>query len=244
MHSLTTLALTPLLLLGLAACGDSGDDGDEKGGKDSSSYEKTSAEQIRKDVATAMQGLDTVHLAGSIVDDEDGEITMDVSVSKAGDCTGTMGIEGKGSFELLAVDGVSYFKADEEFWTSQAGADAAPMIMGVVGDKWATDSTDPDGFGELCDLDSLLEEMNGDDDTKDGEVVGTGEIDGVDTVELSFTSDDGNPGVMHVAADEPHYAMKFDVEKEGAVTFSDFNEEIEVAKPAESEIFDLSTLGG
>jgi hypothetical protein len=240
-RSLTSLALAPVFLLSFAACGDSDEEGG--GGGDAESYADTSVDQIQKDVEAAMNELESVHLSGSIIDEEDGEITMDVTVSRDGDCTGTMALDGKGSFEILAVDGVSYFKADEEFWTSQAGEDAAPMLMGAIGDKWATDSSDPEGFGELCDLDQLLDEMNDDEDDGDAEVKGTGEVDGRETVEVSFTSDDGNPGTMHIAADEPHYVVKFDVPTEGAVTFSEFDEDVEVEKPAEDEVFDLSQLG-
>lgn len=243
MRSLTWLAVAPVLVLGFAACGDDSDGGGKEG-KGSSDYAKTSVDQIQKDAATAMKGLDTVHLAGSIIDEKDGEIQADVTVSRAGDCTGTLALEGKGSVELLAVDGATYFKADKEFWSSQAGGDAANVIMGAVGDKWATDSTDRSGLEELCDLDNLLDQINKDDDIKGARVKGESEVDGMDTVEVAFTSDDGNPGSVHIAADDPHYIVKFDVPKEGTVTFSDFDEKLDVQKPKESEVFDLSTLGG
>ncbi|WP_028654544.1 hypothetical protein [Nocardioides sp. J54] len=242
-----SLAVLPLLALGLAACGDddSGSDGGGSGTGSSSTrdYRDTPIDEIGEDVEEAMDSLETVHLAGNFIDDEGQKILMDVTVSRSGDCEGSMTIEGVGSMEIISVGGASYFKADDAFWQSQGG-DQASVITGLIGDKWTTDSTDPEGFAELCDLDELLSELSSDDVAGDGsKVTGTQDVGGKETVTVSFTSDDGNAGTAYVAADDPHYLLRMDVREEGAMGFSRFDEPLDVQKPADAEIFDLASLG-
>lgn len=248
MRPALSIALLPLLALGLAACGEDDSKGsdatDDKSTESSQSanYEDTPIDQIGEDVEKAMDALETVHLAGNIIDDEGQKILMDVTVSRGGDCEGSMQIEGVGSMEILGVEGVSYFKADEAFWKSQGG-EQATAILDVIGDKWTTDSTDPEGFAELCDLDELLSDLNSDDVAgDDSKVTGTQEVSGKEAVTISFSSDDGNQGTAYVAAEDPHYFLRFDVPEEGAMGFSRFDEPLDVQKPAPSEIFDLSKL--
>ncbi|QSR28382.1 hypothetical protein CFH99_22415 [Nocardioides aromaticivorans] len=249
MRPALSIALLPLLALGLAACGDDDSKGSDSAGDDKSSgssqtsnYEDTPVDQIGEDVEAAMKALETVHLAGNIVDDEGQKILMDVTVSRGGDCEGTMQIEGVGSMDIIAVEGVSYFKADDAFWKSQGGEQAS-VITGLIGDKWTTDSSDPEGFAELCDLDELLSDLNSDDIAgDDSKVTGTQDVSGKETVTIAFTSDDGNQGTAYVAAEDPHYFVRFDVPEEGAMGFSRFDEPLEVEKPAAGEIFDLAKL--
>ncbi len=250
MRPALSIALLPLLALGLAACGEddtkgsdsTSDDTSSESSQSSSSYEDTPLDQIGDDVEKAMDSLQTVHLSGNIVDDEGQKILMDVTVSRGGDCEGSMQIQHVGSMEIIGVEGVSYFKADEAFWKSQGG-EQATVILGLIGDKWTTDSSDPEGFAELCDLDELLSELNSDDvSADDSEVTGTEEVSGKEAVTISFTSDDGNKGTAYVSAEDPHYFLRFDVPEEGAMLFSRFDEPLEVQKPAASEIFDLAKL--
>lgn len=249
MRPALSIALLPLLALGLAACGeddskgsDATDDKSTESSETGGSYEDTPVDQIGEDVEKAMDALETVHLAGNIVDDEGQKILMDVTVSRAGECEGSMQIEGVGSMEILAIEGVSYFKADDAFWKSQGGEQAS-AVTALIGDKWTTDSTDPEGFAELCDLDELLSDLNSDDVAgDDSKVTGTQQVSGKEAVTISFSSEDGNQGTAYVSAEDPHYFLRFDVPEEGAMGFSRFDEPLDVQKPAASEIFDLAEL--
>ena len=227
------LALALSTTLVLAACGDDSDSSDA-----AEEYADTSVDQVLDDVDEAMGELDSVRLSGEMV--EDGEtLTMDVLISKSGECQGSVGMEDGGSFELMQVDGVSYFKPDQEFWEAQAGS-SAERLMDLAGDKWVTNSGDPSGFGELCDLDNFLESLETKPD--DAEIDGTEEIDGTDTVRLSFKSEEGNEGVAFITGEDPHRILRFDVEEEGQVDFTDFNEELSVETPAAEDTFDLASL--
>lgn len=241
MRSALSILAVPVLALGLSACGDDDTKASDSSKDDAKSYSDSSIDTIADDVDKAMKGLEAVHLSGN-VDDDGRTILMDVTVSK-GDCEGHLEIKGQGSMDIISVDGASYFKADDAFWKSQAGEQAS-MITGMIGDKWATDSTDDEGFAELCDLDKLLSDMDSGDVTDDNsKVTGTEKVNGVDTVSVSFTSDDGNPGTAYVAATDPHYFVRIDVPKEGSMTFSDFDKPLDVQKPADDEVVDLGTLG-
>ena len=147
MFSGRVLATFPLALLTLAACGDSGEEPEE-----ARPSAESSLDQISEDAETAMREAGSFRVTGT--DTRDGDrLSVDLRISGE-ECRGTIGIAGEGSFRLIHVGGVSYFKADEEFWTSQAGDRAsARAAMEMIGDRWAFDSTDPNGFGELCDVD-------------------------------------------------------------------------------------------
>lgn len=227
------LVLALSTTLALAACGDDSDSGNA-----AEEYAETSVEQVLEDAEEAMSELESVRLSGEIVEDG-GTLDMDVLISTSGDCEGSVGMEGGGSFELMQVDGVSYFKPDQEFWEAQAGS-SAERLMDLAGDKWVTNSADPSGFGELCDLDSFLESLEA--EPEDAEIDGTEEIDGTDAVRLTFTSEDGNDGVAFIAGEDPHRILRFDVDGEGQVDFTDFDEELSVEEPAAEDTFDLASL--
>lgn len=223
------LALAMSAVLTLSACG--------------SSYEDTDVDQIQKDVGEAMTGLKSFRLQGSIVDDEQ-NIDLDLALAESGDCEGSMSIKDVGSFELLVADGESFFKADEEFWTSQGGAQGA-QIAEMVGDKWVVASGGMQEMASVCDFEEFVGEFDDEGDSGDlQEVTGTSEIDGEDVVEVSFKSDDGNDGTASVLSSDPHYVVKMEVDKEGEMTFSEFDEPVEPEAPSGDEVVDLSQLGG
>ncbi len=226
-----SVALTATLVL--AGCG--GDDSDSNAAEE---YAESSSETIAEDLIEAMGDVESVRMAGTVT--EDGEdLELDVEVNTDGECEGTIGVNGQGTIELLHLDGVSYFKADEEFWRAQAG-DAADQLMSLAGDNWVTNSSDPNGFGELCDFDNFVDALEGDDTF---EVEGVEEIDGEEAVKLSFESDDGNEGVAYIAGDDPHRILRFDVPDEGRIDFTEYDDDFSVEKPDADEIVDLADLG-
>ncbi|NHA01324.1 hypothetical protein G5V59_19765 [Nocardioides sp. W3-2-3] len=240
MFSARTLALVPLVLLGLTACGDGEDAADTGSGAEPKAYADTSVKQIGKDVEAAMKDLTSVHLKGRIVDDGEA-IVMDVSISTSGDCVGSMKIPGTGSFRLIAVDGVSYFKADEAFWRSQAGGDADAAMKPdrrPVGHRLLRHR----GLrrGSATSTASWASLKSDDVSGKGSKVTGTKKVAGKDAVGVSFTSDDGNPGVAWVASSDPHYFLRWDVKKEGAVTLSQFDVPVNAKRPAASDTVDLA----
>ena len=225
-----TTAITTAIAAALTGCGD--DDGG-----DSSAFAEESATDIVEAAKTAMGELESVHLEGEITTDGS-TITMDLSPSTSGNCEGSVSIDG-GGLEVLQVDGDSWFKADAAFWQQQA-PDQADQIIAAVGDKWVIDAEGQ--FTSFCDLQSFLDEIIEDDDDSDTfEKDGTDEVDGEEAVKIT-----GDDSTAYIATDEPHYILKLEgsgEEDEGAMTFSAFDEEIDVEAPAEDDTIDLAQLG-
>lgn len=218
----------------LTACG--GDDG--SGGD----FESQSADKIVERAKKDMEGLDSVRVAGSVSTGGQ-EIELDMQLNTDADCTGTLGFGG-GTTELLGTGGSVWMKPDEAFWTSFAG-DNAEKVMSLVADKWVVVPDGEDGFAELCDLDELLDELiTGDDDTSYSKT-GDDEIDGEKVLAIESKDDDGT-STGYVLVDEPHYLVKVEKtegDEPGAVTFSDFDESVDVQAPSDSEVVDLNSLG-
>lgn len=224
------LAATGVLVL-LAGCG--------------SSFADESAADIEKASTTDMKELSSLHMQGEITNQEE-EITLDLSLTDEGNCTGTVGVQG-GTAEIISLDGESWFKADDAFWEASAG-EAAPEIIEVVGDKWVVQPEGSGSFDAFCDLDTLLEELGTDEDKADSEKQDdTEEIDGQEAVVLETETDEGDPLTVWVAVDEPHYILQLEVtegDEPGTVNFSEFDEEVDVEAPAEEDTIDLSELQG
>lgn len=218
----------------LTACG-GGDDFADKPGKDIAAASKK-----------AMGDLESMRVAGTITTGGQ-DIAIDLQVSSGGDCKGSLGIGG-GKTELLGADGKTWMKPDEAFWSSFAG-DSADQVMSVVGDKWVVMPSSADSFNQFCDLDQLIEQMLKDDDESDKStytVKDTSEIDGQKVVAVDNKSDDGN-STGYVKVDSPHYLVKIEKtggDSNGSVTFSEFNDDVDVDAPGDDEVIDLDSLGG
>ena len=206
-------------------------------------YADESAETITGDAEKEMKALSSVSMNGELTNDGQ-KLSLDMSVTTSGDCEGTIGLD-QGTAQLLSVDGQSWMKPDEGFWQSFAG-DQAAAVMQAVGDRWVVMPEEEGGFTDLCDLDSLLEEM-GEDDGDKMEVGETEDVDGQEAVMIDTESDEGDPLTVWVAVDDPHYVLKMQVtegDEPGTITFSDFDEELDVEAPSADEAVDLNQLGG
>ena len=227
----------------LTACGgsDGGDEGGDDGGD--SSFADESVDTIVEEATKAMQALDSLQLAGELTSDGQ-KISLDMTVTTDGDCEGTIGLA-EGQAELVSVGGESWFKPDEAFWRSFAGPQA-DQIIGVVGSNWVLLPPEESGFTELCDLDELLDELDRDDDNKLTKA-GTEEIDGQETViiEGESTEDADNITQAWVATEGEHYILQVggSGEDEGTISFSGFNEDVDIQAPPDDEVVDLSQAG-
>ncbi len=226
-NRLAAYAIGIAVAAAMTGCG--GDDGDASGFADEPTEDIVAAAQ------KAMGDLESVHLAGEVTT-EGNTITMDMSLSTTGDCEGELSIDG-GALEVLQVGGTGWFKADDAFWEGQA-ADQADRIIAAAGDKWVVDSGTQ--FTSFCDLDGFLEEIVSSDDDEEYEKDGTEDVDGAEAVKIT-----GGDSTAFIAADDPHYILKLagSGDGEGEITFSEFDEDIEVEAPADDEVVSLDQLG-
>lgn len=216
----------------LAACGD-----DDEGG-----FADQDPEEITAEVEADMKALSSVRMTGELVTDGE-RMSIDMAVSTAGDCEGTIGQDGAEA-EIISVDGSSYMKPDAAFWELFAGEQAS-MLVEIVGDRWVAVPGEQGDFSEFCNLDQLLDEVGGEDDPRDVEVEGTEQIDGQEAVRLATTTEEGDPVTVWVAAEDPHVILQMEVtqgDEPGTIRFSAFDEPLDVEAPPTAEVVDLSEL--
>lgn len=213
------------------------------GGSDDD-FTHRSAGDIVDSARADMGDLDTVHITGSLTSDGQ-DVDVDVHLSTAGDCTGTLGLGG-GTTELLGVGGATWIKPDEAFWRASAG-DSADQVMAVVGDKWVVLPKAEASFDEFCDLDELLGRLLTDDrsDPATYATQGTDQLDG-DPVVLVDSTDEEGTSTGYVRTDAPHYLVKLEKTggtDSGSVTFTDFDVDVDAVAPAPADVVDLDSLG-
>ncbi len=230
-------------VLVLAACGGGSEGGSgEDSGEEAAAFAEGSPEDITAAAEEDMKALSSLRMAGAISNDGQ-EISIDVALSTAGDCAGDLTLGEDAGFELLSVGGETWIKPSAAFWEQFAGP-AASQVSEAAGDKWvAFPGDEADNFAEICDLDSLLDEFNEEDEGPAPELAGTEEVDGQEAVVVTSTSDEGDPVKAWVATEDPHHILQLEVdqgEEPGQIQFSDFDAELNLEAPAADEVFDIS----
>lgn len=214
------------------------------GGGDSD-FADGSAADINKAFETDMAKLESVHIAGSVTSDGS-DVDLDLTLDRAGDCTGSIGVDG-GSAEIIRLDDATWFRPDEAFWEASTGsAEQAQLILDAVGDKWVEVPPEGDSLGDVCDLDQILDQIltsSSNDPKKDG----TDEVDGVEAVKLSREDDEDPDSTVTawIAVEGKHYLLKYEKsggQEPGSIVLTDFDEDIDVQAPPDDEIVDPAVL--
>lgn len=208
-----------------------------------SGFADQSAKEITDAAAKDMKELSSVRMQGDIAS-EGQEVSLDLRVDTDANCQGEIEMMG-GTAEILSIDGTTWFRPDEAFWKASAGAQA-DLIISTVGDKWVLMPAEQADVASFCDLDELLSDI----DSSDEEELSKGEteeIDGEEAVIIESKTDEGDPLKAWVAVDGDHHILKMEVEEgdePGEVTFSEFDEELDLEAPADDEVIDFSQLAG
>jgi hypothetical protein len=239
--SRAVVAVLGVVALTLTSCGGS-DKAAQPKPEASQAAEEAFAEQdanaIKDAVVTDMQSLTSMTMSGAITSRGD-QLEVDLVITTDSTCSGTMGIGG-GVAQILAVDGTSYLKGDQAFWTATGGPQGA-AVLETIGDKWAQ-LPSGSSFESFCDLDALLDQF---DEEKPGTTVTKGEVGelaGEPTVQL-ITEEKGGTTTTWVTTGEQHYIIQIERvggDQPGTITLSEFNEPLDVTAPTAEEIFDLS----
>lgn len=223
-------ALLGALSLGVAACGSSGGSkagstgssgGSSSSGSSGSNGEANkSVSQIGKDVQSAMAGLKSFHMAGSI--NSNGEtIKLDMNLESSGPGGGTMTLNGS-TFQMVVNGQALYFMGDANFW-QQVGKLTASQASQVAG-KWVTgipSSSDLSSLAGLTNVSSFVNDLNsGSSGNSGGASKGSvATFNGHSA--LSIKSKDGT---AYVAATGPAYLLGLQgANNGGTLTFDQFN---------------------
>ncbi|MFD3664152.1 hypothetical protein ACFWVF_26790 [Streptomyces sp. NPDC058659] len=224
-------------------------------------FENLTPDEIGERAVTATQSATSLRMAGRVT--ADGEsLDIDFALNDRDECTGVMVIDG-GTAELRRVDDITYMKGDETFWRVSMDSQGMPeaqidATIELLKGRWlkiAPGQAGSNDLGGICDLKGLLASL---DEEKaepgglvrgpDGEVDGTpvatlvkketGEETGTETSEPETTtvsvSQEGEPYILKM--------VKTGGEEPGSMTFSDFDEPVDVAVPPAAETVDLSKL--
>lgn len=187
----------------------------------------TTAEQDMRDA-----GALTYQADGT---DDGSPMHVKASINSEGACTAAMDM-GEGKVQLIVPGGASsYVKADKDFWTQNADADAARLLAG----KWVklpSSQLGEDGLTAMCDLDDLMDNVSEDDDA-DGTTLTKKppvEQDGKQVIPLVQTAADGTVTDIYVSTGAAPYVVKsvdHSDDAPGTVVFTDLGKQPDVAPP-------------
>ncbi|MFF4342106.1 hypothetical protein ACFY00_19530 [Kitasatospora sp. NPDC001540] len=194
------------------------------------------ADQVLQQSVQALKGAGAVRTVGA-VSSQGARIDLDLRLDTAGNCTGTLGQSGVGSFQVVKAGPDLWVKPDQEFWRTHGGE----ALSRLVGDRYLkTGSDNPDfaEIGELCDLTGLADQLG---------TGRTGLAKGAPTTvegrpALTLTADSGTgTGTLYVATTGSPVPLKLE-KSTGTVEFSDFGTPVPSATPGPEQSLDLDQL--
>jgi hypothetical protein len=228
-NGLAAAVIGVAMLAGTAACGGggSGSAGPLAG---------LTGDQIANKAIAGLKAASSVHFAGTIA--ESGAtyiVNMNAGTTK---CTGTLGIQGKGSFALLKTGQTIWIKPDNLFWTSNGATSA---VLAVVGGKWIQSTTSDSNLtsvSQLCSPAQIADSFG----SKLNEVVkgATTTVDGQSALLLKDTKDSSSAYVTVSAAPE---FVRLNGGSSGHLDFSDYNAPVNVSAPPPSQTLQGSKIG-
>lgn len=115
-------------------------------GPKTNGIEKLGVQQIIDKAVEAAGDADTLHAKGEGTENGT-QVELDVRIKPGKGGVGYVVTDGL-RMDIIIVDDSIYMKADKEYWTKYAGAQAAQ----VIGDKWAKASAKQKDFADLLDL--------------------------------------------------------------------------------------------
>ncbi|SOD63611.1 hypothetical protein SAMN06297387_111160 [Streptomyces zhaozhouensis] len=222
--------------------GSEGSEGDEEG-SDSDAFGGASPDDVADQAFDALMGAESLRLAGDI--DQAGEqMSLDLHLSSAGDCAGSISMSSQGSFEIIKLENEAWLRPDTQFWETAAGIDD-PAILGQLDGFFLygpADEPPMDSSVESCNLDTFLEGM-GQGGSASGMTMGEAtEIDGVPGVTLH----EGEDASLVVATEGEPFPLRFEnsdpATGAGVIDFSAFNEPVPSDRPADAEVITIEDL--
>lgn len=170
-------------------------------------------------------------------------LTMNASIKQAGkptklrismdlenDCKVTMHTGG-GTAEIVVIRGKKGFlKADAAYYKSTGAKD--PAVLNLVAGKWV--EYDAKQAAEMCGLEDFLDEF--DEETEDSSAGDGKETKVNGRAATKFTEEnDDETSTIWVATGADNHVLKIETvggDEPGTFTFSDYNKDVKVAKPA------------
>ncbi|MFD9128117.1 hypothetical protein [Kitasatospora sp. NPDC059571] len=206
--------------------------------------EALAPQQVVDRALAALKQARSVRITGD--GSSDGQsVTFDLSADTDGNCAGTMGLSGQGTFRLVKRGTSLWVKPDPVFWRSHGGQGAEQLI----GDKYlktTTENTDFAAMGTVCDLDTLAGSLSASPAAPDrGKSV---TVNGAPAVAVPVTGTGGaGDGVLSVATRGEPYPLRLELtggSGTGRVDLKEFGTPVPSGTPGPDETLDLDQLNG
>ncbi|MFF0391050.1 hypothetical protein ACFYS8_20510 [Kitasatospora sp. NPDC004615] len=194
------------------------------------------ADEILRQSVQALTDAHAVRAVGTVGGDGPA-ITIDLRLDTAGNCTGTLGQSGVGSFQVVKAGQQLWVKPDQAFWQSHGGA----ALADAVGDRYLKTTSDDPDFGDiagLCDLGALADQLGS--AASDLAKGATSTVQGRPAVALTRSTDSGT-ATLYVATSGPPVPLRLE-QSVGAVDFSDFGTPVPSATPGPDQSMDIDQL--
>lgn len=237
------------ILVSVAACSSSGTStasgtsstpgSTASAGAQGSALDGLSADQIASRATADLKVVSSVHVKGS-VQSSGQTIALNLTLGTQG-CSGTMGIDGEGSFVLLKIGKTLWIKPDDKFWKHAAGS-AGSAVTDLVSGKYIKPSAKGSSLasiGALCNPAQFAKSFG---TNMTGMVKGsTMTIAGQPALQIK---DSGDAASAFVTVDAKPQFLRLDGGgSNGRLDFTDYNAPLHLTAPPAAETLDGAKYG-
>jgi hypothetical protein len=198
------------------------------------------ADQIASRAIANLKTVSSVHVNGT-VNSSGQDISLNLTLGTQG-CTGTMGINGEGSFILLKIGKTLWIKPDDTFWKHAAGSDASSAVMSLLSGKYIKPSgkgSSLASIGALCDPAQFAKSFGG---NMTGMVKGaTTTIAGQPALQIKDASDPASAYVTVSA--HPEFLRLAGGGSNGQLDFARYNAPLHLTPPPAAKVLDGAKYG-
>ncbi|HEY3531351.1 MAG TPA: hypothetical protein VGK78_19570 [Nocardioides sp.] len=229
-------ATAALVLTATTGCGGGSDSG---GAAHARPFSEQSVGAVLKAARADMRSLKAARITGTTTGSNGQQEILDIQADRRGHCRGTITESGIGGATFLATNGKVWLKGDVAYLAEQMSSYArAESILRRMHNRWL--EVDGGEIGSWCDLDHYVSSNEKLIRSHNREVKGVGEVAGEKAV-LVASHKDGNQLTVWVAETSPHYFLRVALSDQAgsdlvAVSFSKFDEPLEVEAPPPSQV--------
>jgi hypothetical protein len=221
-----------VVVLAVAACGGSSSSGSGSGGSDNGISSK-SPDQIVTEVTNAVNGVNSVHVAGAVTN-SGAKTTLDLNLVNGKGGKGSMSQAGL-AFKIVAVGNQVYINGSNAFWSKFGGNAAAQLLSG----KWlkAPATGQLSSIASLTNVRTLFNQLL----SSHGKLA-KGQTTTIHGQKVIAVNDTTNGGTLYVATTGKPYPIELSKTGSdgGQITFDQFNQPVTLAAPTNS--IDISKL--
>ncbi|UED85767.1 hypothetical protein [Streptomyces profundus] len=213
------------------------DEAPEAGG----SFGDLEADEIGDQALDALLGADSLRMAGSVEQAGD-EISLDLHLSREGDCAGSVSVASQGSFEIIKLGDEVWMKPDTTFWQTAVGTADQEILTQIDGFYLYGPANEApmNSSAESCNLETFLGSIGATSSiglTKGEET----DVNGTPVLTLH----DGEDATILVASEGEPYPLRIESSDPSApsvIDFSAFDEPVPTDQPAAEEVITIEDL--